>query len=657
MGEPGRPRERHDEKEGSLSRGRPRSASDVDVDANADNVTGASCARDLFLAAFFDELGRSGARHVCVSPGSRSTPLTVAAFLEPSLRCWSLLDERGAGYFALGLAKASGRPVALICTSGTAAANYLPAVVEAHYARVPLLLLTADRPGELRGWGAGQTIDQMGLYGRHVRTFVEVPVPPAGGGEYWSRYARGLAARAVADAGGPPAGPVHLNWPLREPLEPTAAAFESTRCARTGADDQVTQGESTKVRGATIDSGIAAEDLAVKETHSGGLPARAQLDETLLALLANRVASCERGVIACGPMPLRPALAEAVAALAERSAWPILADPISGLRCGPHCGRAPVIGSADFLLRDPRFCAAHAPQIVLRLGDTPTSKALRLWLEAGPPDEFWLVDAEGGWREPSQLMSRVLRCDPEGLCRALAEIVPPRGESAWLRAFVGADGRATRVLAESIAGESALREPRAVREVARGLPGNALLYVANSMPVRDLDAFLPADEKNLRILANRGASGIDGLISSALGAAAAGVGPVALLVGDLAFLHDLGGLLAARRQALPLVIVLLDNDGGGIFSHLPIAERGEAVGFERFFRVPHGLDLEPVGALFGVGYERVLDWHGFRAALARALEAAGTTILHLKIDRDANLAHFRDLVCRVADAWPPEPSA
>ncbi len=587
-------------------------------------VAAAPDAREAFVAAFFDELQRSGVDHVCVSPGSRSTPLAVAAARCSGLRCWSHLDERSAGFFALGLARASAAPVALVCTSGTAAANYLPAVVEAHYARVPLLVLTADRPPELREWGAGQTIDQLALYGRHVRRFVELPVPEPGPGPL--RYARSLACRAVAEAMGPPAGPVHLNWPLREPLEPVSD--------RHGAVDFAA--------GDTL-AGVGRPSRPYAEVRIATPRVSEEQRSELVALVRGH----ERGVVVCGPAPPVPGLAQAVAELARKAGWPMLADATSQLRRGPHCANGPVIAHADLLLRDAEFAAGHAPEVVLRVGDTPVSKAQRLWLEAAPPKHLLLVDPDGGWNEPSHLASGVLRVDPLTLCRDLArELGEPR-ESEWLRSMLAADRIVGRAVTRAISAESALLEPRAVQELARLLPDVALLYVSNSMPVRDLDAFLPACERPLTVLCNRGANGIDGVLSSALGAAAAGRGPVVLLTGDLAFLHDLGGLLAAKRHDLSLTIVLLNNDGGGIFSFLPIAEYGEAVDFEDLFRVSHGLDFSHAAALFGMDYSRVQSWPEFRAAVERSMASVRTSLIELPVERDANVQHFRELV-RVA---------
>ncbi len=587
-----------------------------------------------FCRAFFDELARAGVRHVVVCPGSRSAPLAGVAARHEALRCWPHIDERSAGFFALGLAKASRAPVALLCTSGTAAVNFHPAVVEAYHACVPLLVLSADRPAELRGWGAGQTIDQVGLYGSHVRWFAEVALPEATGGML--RYARALACRAVDSAAASPAGPVHLNFPLREPLDPRAIP------------------------------GDLAEDLAARDplaaSGRGERPyvrvrhAAAALPSEQAASLARRMAGCERGVIACGPLDAPPDLAEKIAALAQRAGWPLLAEPTSQLRCGPHVASAPVVATADLLLRDAGFAAGHAPDFVLQLGTTPTSKAYRRWLERRPPRELVLADAHGGWSDPHHLASELLCVDPQALCDALLPQLAARPASTWLGDFLEADRRAARAVERHLLVDEDLLEARAVRELAAALPDGALLYVSNSTPVRDLDAFLPASPRRLRVLCNRGASGIDGMPSSALGAVAAQVAPVVLLTGDLALLHDCGALLAARRHALPLAIVVLDNDGGGIFSLLPIGGFGDAVAFETHFRTPHGIDLEPLCRGMGADFSWATSWEHLRAALKEALSAPGVSVVGLRVDRDRNVAQLAALESAVREALaaPPE---
>ncbi len=589
--------------------------------APRDGFTASPAEVRAFAGAFFQELARSGVRDVCISPGSRSTPLAVAAHLEPGLRCRPILDERSAAFFALGLARQSGAPVALVCTSGTAAANYLPAVVEAHLARVPLLLLTADRPPELRAWGAGQTIDQLGLYGSYVRRFVELPVPT--GGERALRYARSLACRSVADARGAPAGPVHLNWPLREPLDPGDPL----------AEPDLRAGEAARASSSAPWSTVVAPPPA---------PGREEL-EALLEISR----TFERGLLVCGPLAPDSRCSAAIAELARLTGWPIFADPLSQLRRGPHAVGAPLLCHGDLLLRDPAIAAQWAPDVVVRIGDSPVSKALRLALEARPPRHLILVDPDRVWHDPSHLASRVLVVDPTSLCEAWAKGWTDAGwaprQSDYLRDCVAADRRAGQALHAALADRPDLGEAAAVRELVDALAPDATLYVSNSMPIRLLDAFLPAAKRPLALLGQRGASGIDGLVSAAAGAAAADRGPVVLLTGDLALLHDVGGLRLAADLPRGLTIVVLDNDGGGIFSFLPVAEHAEAVDFERLFRTPHGLDLAQLAPLHAASFVRARGVSEYRRSLAGGLEDPGLRLVHVPLDRDGQVKHFREL--------------
>lgn len=595
-----------------------------------DGVAGAPNATYAFALAFFEELVRCAVVDVCISPGSRSTPLAIAAGSVPGVRAWSHLDERSAAFFALGLAKATRRPVALVCTSGTALANYAPAVIEAHYAGVPLLILSADRPPELREWGAGQTIDQVKIFGTQVRFFAELPVPRAG--SEMLRYARAMACRAVGESRGANPGPVHLNWPLREPLEPV----RSEQAGRGSRADPVAEAGRPEGR--------------PYARHESELP-RASADQ--IEELAGHFLRIERGVIACGVMDV-PAFAPAVTRLAELLAWPLLAEPTSGLRSGAHIPAAPIVAGSDLFLRDPAFRASCVPQLVLRFGGTPLSKAFRLWLEGAPPEELVLVSSRGDWNEPSHLISHFVLADPVDFCERLCEVIAQAGEGAhrseWLATFLDAESKTQAVIDRCLDEESRLLEPRAARGLCEHLPDHSLLYVSNSMPVRDLDAFMPASSTPLRVLSNRGANGIDGIVSSALGAAAGGRGHVFLLTGDLAFLYDIGGLLAAHRYSLRATIIILNNDGGGIFSFLPVAEYGDSVRFDELFTTPHGLDLSAVAPLYGLSHTRVTNWNEYAHAIGKSIAHPGVTLIEVPVDREVNREHFRSLVHAVGQA-------
>jgi 2-succinyl-5-enolpyruvyl-6-hydroxy-3-cyclohexene-1-carboxylate synthase len=560
----------------------------------------------LNLRAFVDELVRCGLREACTSPGSRSTPLVLSLARDRRLRATSHVDERCGAFFALGLAKASGRPVALACTSGTAAANYAPAVIEAHEARVPLLVLTADRPPELRDVGAGQTIDQVKLYGSAAKWYAEVDDQPATPERV--RWLRRLACRACWTALDGRPGPVHLNFSLREPLvldEPLPEA-EPGGGGRGGGRPWVTRpGRAAAPPAATLDA------------------------------LAGELAQRPRALVVAGRSERDLALGAALAAFAERAGVPLLAEPTSGARRGPAA-----IAHYDALLRDPAFGAARVPDLVLRVGDLPTSKPLRQWLGAlGEGTLQVAFDPENAWQDPAGAVATLLPADPRAALEALYDRLPRRPRAKdWLEEWTAPDRAAAAAIA-SVLGPAGLTEPRVAAELGVRLPAEATLVVASSMPIRDVETFFPVRDAPPRVLANRGANGIDGTASTAFGVAAAAPGPVVALIGDVALAHDIGGLLAARRLGLPLAIVLLDNDGGGIFHFLPVASQGAA--FEEHVATPHGLDFAHAAALYGLAHERIADPPLFREALDRALAAPRPALIHVRTNRAENVTLHR----------------
>ncbi len=580
-----------------------------------------------FVGVFFASLRASGVEHVVISPGSRSTPLAIVARRTPGLRCWIELDERAAGFFALGLAKSSGRPALLVCTSGTAAANYLPAVVEAHYSRVPILLATADRPPELRDWGAGQTIDQVDLYGRYPRWTVEVPTPLEGADA--RRYASQLAARAVATATGAPAGAVHLNWPLREPLAPPAGELDAILSAA-----------------ATAESGPRFSD-------SGRVQDPADLRE-----LVELVGSRERGVLCCGPMDPDPALRRAIQAFSAASGWPVLADPASNLRAEVAADAAPVLACGDVLTRTQAVLEGMRPDVVLRIGETPVSKAQRLWVEASEPATHLWLDEGGHWGEPSHRATRIVRGGAAALLEASALLLSSEEragrlrERDWCRRLEAANVAAGDAIEQSVRRPEGWSGLAVAAAVARLAPAGSQLFVSNSMSIRWLDLGYALRGTPLRVLCSRGASGIDGVTSTALGAAAAAAsaGPTILLTGDLAFLHDLSGLLIAVRERIPLVLVVVDDNGGGIFSFLPVASQAEDVAFRELFQTPHDLDLAGVAALFDLEYARAESLEALEAEMGRALERSCVSLVHVPIEASENEARFRGTLAAACEA-------
>ena len=623
-----------------------------------------------YVGAFVDELARSGLTDVCICPGSRSTPLALAVARHGGINVWMHLDERSAAFFALGMAKTSRRPVALVCTSGTAVANFMPAVVEARQSRVPLLVLTADRPPELHDVGASQTIDQIRFYGSQVTWSVEMPLPEAT--ETLLRFVRTTAGRAVAEASGVSAGPVHLNFPFREPLVPTDEPLPSLSAVALYG----------RLDGAPY----------VRVSMGGTLI----LDLDRFTQLADDLAREPHGLIVCGPLD-EPDLAVPLADLALLLGYPILADPLSGLRCGPH-DRSMVIDSYDSFLRDARFAAEHAPHLVLRFGAMPTAKPLLQYLQRYPDARQIVVD-RAGWRDPTLQAAEMLHTDPVALCTALTgryfNQPPACGADAaavWQRDWMAAAHRTRTVLDRELAAIDEPFEGRVMSELADLLPEGATLFAGNSMPVRDVDTFFHGSERRIAIMGNRGASGIDGVTSTALGVAAASGAPVVLAIGDISFYHDLNGLLAARQYGLNLTVVLLNNDGGGIFSFLPQAaalprlpsgsppsrqlagskparvdgtvtapdggdqrqetpaDRREVDTFELLFGTPHGLDFSHAAALYGATYTRIDGWDGYRRAVRRGIEEGGLHIVEVRTDRDRNVELHRRLWPAVAAA-------
>jgi 2-succinyl-5-enolpyruvyl-6-hydroxy-3-cyclohexene-1-carboxylate synthase len=589
-----------------------------------------------FAEALVGELSLAGIEHACISPGSRSALLAIAAKSVPSLNCWIHIDERAGSFFGLGLAKATKKPVVLICTSGTAAANFMPAVVEAHYSNAPLVVLTADRPPEHKDWGAGQTIDQTRLYGTHVRWFVEAATPESRG--EMLRYARQLAARAAASAFGPPAGPVHLNLPFREPLDLTLV------------DDELLRGLEKDDPTAALGRG-GRPFLSVRKES-------AHLRREDVGRLADIIVTHPKGVISCGPYLPGDSLPRSAVRLAGISGWPILADGASQLRFCPDNKGAPVISGSDLFLRSAKLARRFRPEVVLRFGASPTSKSFRLWLEGHSDAQVIVIDPNEQWNDPSHLAAELLQCDPVHLCEEVALEIERRGrvrkQSEWLGDWREADVLAKRTIAEELARPGDLTEPRIVREIVRLSPEGAALFVSSGMPIRILDGYAGECPKQLDIFCNRGANGIDGIVSTALGVTAGRArrsdhsSSAILLTGDLAFLHDINGLMAAGRHDLKLTIVVLNNDGGGIFSFLKVADFGQMAHFNTLFTVPHGMRFDRAAALYGLHHRRVTTLAEFEESFVASLSWPRTTIIEVPVSQEINLREVKRVASEVA---------
>lgn len=552
-------------------------------------------ANTLWMSIFVEELARSGLEAACIAPGSRSTPLTLAFADQGAVRIYRHLDERSAGFFALGLAMASGRPVALVCTSGTAAANFHPAIIEAYYSHVPLLILTADRPPELRESGANQTIDQIKMYGDHVRWSVEAPVPQSDAPEIVIRHLRTLAARAYAMADGLAKGPVHLNFPFRKPLEPRASSIELPSRSE-GMTNNVPEPYSIFSRGHLTSSPDQVETLA-----------KAIIQKT-------------RGLIICGPGCPAGDFPLAVTSLARRSGYPILADSLSNVRHGEHFDERLILGGYHWWL--PSFSKSEAnPEIIIRFGAVPTSSALAAYLEETAPDMQIHIREDGEWADDLHLTRHYIQADPEHLCAALEATLAARGHSpnpVWSDRWASVEADTWERL-DTLCPELDHFDGAAVRQVLAALPEDTTLFAGNSLPVRHIDTFDLPSRRRLTIFGNRGASGIDGNVSTALGVAAAGRRHVVAILGDITFYHDLNGLLAVGQHKLRNVtFIVVNNDGGGIFHRLPIAQLDPP--FTDLFLTPHGLTFSHAAALYGLRYAQAANVRELDLALRKALE-------------------------------------
>jgi len=556
---------------------------------------------DVALActeSFVSTLARFGLTDASVSPGSRLTPIALALGRHPDVRVHVHLDERASAFFALGLAKASNRPVVVACTSGTAAANLLPAVVEASMARVPLIVLTADRPPELRGVGANQTIDQLELFGRYVRWFADAPLP-TDGPDAVAAWA-GLAAETHARACSP--GPVHVNLPYREPLIPSGAP--------------VRLGSVMTAFGGTV-------------VNEGAFPVEEDVDGFVRMIRGER-----HGVLYLGGLRSH---SPSVVELGRRLGWPVIAEPTSGHRVPG------TLAAGQFLLSNEGFSQAHVPDIVVQFGAAPTSRAaLDL---VGAAGRLVIVDPDDVVADPHRRAEYRFVVHADELAQAAASDLDERPVETWFAEWVEADACARLAVDDTIDGWQEPYEGRVARDLAASLPDRSTLVVGSSMPVRDLDAYM-APREGLGVLANRGASGIDGFVSTVLGVAASGA-PTTAYCGDLTLLHDVGSLLWSARRGHDAVFVVPNNDGGAIFSFLPHRALPE---LEELFTAPHGLNLAAICAAAGAGHARVDRAAELVPAVEAARAAGGVHVVEVPIDREENVRRHAEVHAAVADA-------
>ncbi len=567
----------------------------------------------LFASTFVEELSGTELDAVCIPPGSRSTPLSYAFAQHDSFEVFSHLDERSAAYFCLGRARNTGVPTPVLSTSGTAAVNFHPAVVEAYHSCVPMIVLTADRPTELQDSGANQTIDQTKLYGDAVRWFHQMPEPAPEERKLNAYREKGI--RALARATASPAGPVHLNFPFRKPLHPREVPEDLP--------DPTGPSTSRDTPG------------QFEETRS---PTRVPATPDVKAV-ADAVNSAGTGLLITGPERGRPISPAEITRLSRETGFPIMADPLSNLRFGPHVQEAVVLGGYDGYMTGSFFDEYGEPDVVLRFGAVPTSKSLKNVLSSVDADQF-LINSGGFWQDPDFSCRRCVDADPDAFIDSLLpELDRDLHQDDWEQRLEKIEEAYWSHLQQSPADDAV--ESCYVRELIQQVPGNSTMFVSNSMPVRDVDRFGQPREEPITVFGNRGASGIDGITSTALGVASTTREPVYLVTGDLAFYHDMNGLLAIHRFDLPITIILLNNDGGGIFHKLPIESYDPP--FTDLFRTPHSINFSGCKDVYNLDYANVNTLVEFRSELEAVQHSSSGSVIEVNVDAEKSHRHRESL--------------
>jgi len=567
----------------------------------------------LWTEAFSRELSEIGVKYACISPGSRNTPLTLAFANNKKIKTFIHIDERSSGFFALGIAKATGSPVVLVCTSGTATAEFYPAIIEAYQHRIPLIVCTADRPPELRNRGANQTINQNNLYKNHIRWFFDVGLPKTDLKSI--THIKSAAEKAVYNSCIKSRGPVHLNFPFRKPFEP----------------DSYTDEISKSLNNFALTPLSSTEKVFAKKEKS--ISKQKWFTEVL-----NIVKKKRKGIIVAGPENFTPQFAEYCQKLSLRLGYPVFADGASQLRFGSH-DKQNIISNFEGFLRSKCFSDKYKPEIILQFGRTITSKALDEYLNKCTAARY-IVNDYGDCFDPSGKAKAALAYEPGLFCKSLLAAADkykvPAPDSDWTNKFIKAEEISDKVRDKIISKAKFPAESCIPEEVLNIIPDGTKIMMSNSMPVRDFDYFAPKIRKEITVFNNRGASGIDGITSTALGIASSGNSPTVLITGDLAFYYDLNGLLAAAKYSIPLVVILVNNNGGGIFEVLPISDYGKT--FKEFFITPHNLNFAAFVKAYNGSYYNAKNEAGFRKALKSAITAKKLTVIEIKTNAVKSLA-------------------
>jgi len=559
----------------------------------------------LWAETFVKELVSCGVKYASLSPGSRNTPLTLAFAYNKKIKSFVHVDERSSGFFALGLAKATNTPVAIVCTSGTATAELYPAIVEAYQQRVPLIVCTADRPPELRGRGANQTINQNNLYKNHIRWFHD-PGLPQPNIESLAKLKEEIR-KAVTKSMFTAKGPVHINFPFRKPFEPKTFTDEVEKDVIDFAGESVTA------------------NFHQRKTNTTNLTRKSWIKD-----ISNLAAKYEKGIIITGPGHFGKDFIEECGKLSSTLGYPVFADATSQLRFGSH-DKKNIISCYDAFLRSEYFSKQIQPEIIIQFGRTITSKGLETFLNNCSAERY-IINEYGDWFDPSGKAKAAYACEPASFCKSLNNIFEKkkinRKTSVWLQKIKDAEERSAKLKKEIIDKSEFPNECRIIEEILEAAPNRANIMLSNSMPVRDFDYFASAKNKAIEVFNNRGASGIDGITSTALGISSSSGKPTILLIGDLAFYYDLNSLLSARKYKTSLTIVLLNNNGGGIFEILPISKYGKI--FNDFFVTPHKLDFQAIVKAYGGNYHHVKGWKQFQRLFKQAVNQNELNVLEIK---------------------------
>ncbi|MBK9097886.1 MAG: 2-succinyl-5-enolpyruvyl-6-hydroxy-3-cyclohexene-1-carboxylic-acid synthase [bacterium] len=562
----------------------------------------------LWSKVFIDQLAALGVKYACISPGSRSTPLTYTLSRNRKIKSFIHIDERSSAFFALGLAKVSGKPVIIVTTSGTAVAELYPAIVEAYQQRTPLIICTADRPPELIGTGANQTINQHNIFSNHIRWFRDLGLPSIS--EIGLNHLQKIAIKAYQISFNSDKGPVHLNFPFRKPLEPnTHTDMVSDKIIR----------------------------LKPQRNSLKNITSNHRNEQSIINKIVEGLIRTERGLIIAGPMEYNGKVSEAIKKLSRILRYPLLADGLSQIRFGIKKNDGNIVANFNSILRSENFRNHFEPDIILQFGRTPTSSVLEGFLSETNAERY-LVNFYGDRFDPTGNAKAVIQLDPENLCQNLIEKLRDlkfsRQKSDYLKAFVQAEVITEKIKSRIIAKAKFPNEPSIIPQIINSLPTSSNIFIGNSLPVRDLDNFVSVNSIRFSIHFNRGASGIDGITSTALGLAS-NRKPTILITGDLSFIYDLSALITAKKYSIKLVIIVINNNGGGIFESLPIANNNSK--FNEYFVTPHHMDLGKIVNSLAIDYRLITNLKKLNSSIKNGLTKNYPVVLEIKTDAKKSL--------------------